>query len=397
VLDVPEVDLTSPDVLRDPFTAYGAVRERSPVARLLAPGFGPMWAVTRHDAARAMLGDARFAVEATSFLRPDVPADCLVYLSTMSEKDGPEHKRLRRLVSVAFTARRAAEFRPRIEPIVARLLDDLPDHVEDGSVDLLRYFARPLPMDVICELVGIPEADRPTWREYGAAVVAGSGTAFAAAIPGIMASARAAIAARRADPADDLIGDLVRAQAEDGDRLSDTELVTLVWHLVIAGQTPTNLIANAVAALLAHPGQLALLRADPGLTSGAVDELIRWCGPTLLAIPRYAQEDVDLYGVPVPKGAAVTASVAAVNRDPRVFTEPDRLDVGRTVGSAGHLGFGHGAHFCLGAALARVQTEVALTALLRRHPGLALAVDEPADLRAPDPGTWRLTSLPVGL
>jgi cytochrome P450 len=392
VLDVPEINLTAADVLRDPFTAYGAARERSPVARLLVPGFGPMWAVTRHDEARAMLSDTRFAVEATSFLRPDVPADCLEYLSTMSEKDGPEHRRSRRLVSVGFTARRASEFRPRIEPIVERLLDDLPTH---GSVDLLAHFARPLPMDVICELVGIPEADRPTWREYGAAVVAGSGTGFAEAVPGIIAGAKAAVAAHRADPGDDVIGDLVRAQAEDGDRLSDTDLVTLVWHLVIAGQTPTNLIANAVAALLTHPEQLALLRADAGPPPGAVDELIRWCGPTLLAIPRRAQEDVDLHGVPVPKGAAVTASVASVNRDPRVFTEPDRLDIERP--TAGHLGFGHGAHFCLGAALARVQVDVALTALWRRYPGLVLAVGDPEDLRAPDPGTWRLLSLPVTL
>ncbi|GAB3895934.1 hypothetical protein GCM10027612_49490 [Microbispora bryophytorum subsp. camponoti] len=193
----------------------------------------------------------------------------------------------------------------------------------------------------------------------------------------------------------ELLGELVRVQAEDGDRLSDTEIVTLVWHLVIAGQTPTNLIANAVAALLSHPAQLAAVRADPALMPGAVEELIRWCGPTLLAIPRHARQDVELHGVTVPEGAKVTALIAAANRDPRVFDDPDRLEVTRAPG-AGHLGFAHGPHFCLGASLARVQTQVAIAALLRRFPGLALAV--PADeLRAPDPGTWRLTALPVTL
>jgi cytochrome P450 len=386
-----EIDLTDPDVVRDPFTAYGRARELAPVARLGAPGFGPMWVFTRHDGARAMLADPRFELSSASYQRPDVPEDCLPYLTTMSEMDGPEHARLRRLVAPAFTARRATDFRPRIEPIVDALLDDLPNHTENGSVDLLRHFARPLPMDVICELVGIPATDRPRWRDYGAAVVAGSGQGFADAIPGIMAGAKAAVATRRAETGDDLLADLIRMHAG----LGDTDLVTLVWHLVIAGQTPTNLIANSVAALLSHPAQLRRLRADPGLMPGAVEELIRWCGPTLLSIPRYAREDVEMCGVLIAKGEAVTASVAAVNRDPRVFTEPDRFDIGRTDSTGSHLGFGHGAHFCLGASPARVQTEVALTALLRRYPELTLAVDDPAALRVPDPGTWRLSSLPV--
>ena len=397
---LPEVNLTDPEVLRDPFTAYGRARERAPLARLMIPGLGTLWALTRHDGARAMLGDPRFELAADSFMRPQVPDDCLPYMRTMSEMNGPEHARLRKLVAPAFTPRRAAEFRPRIESIVDALLDDLPAQAEGGQIDLLRHFARPLPMDVICALVGIPEEDRPRWREYGATVAAGAGRDFAQAIPGIMAGAKAAVAAVRARPdhgdgPGDVLGDLVRVQAEDGDRLSDTEIVTLVWHLVIAGQTPTNLIANAVAALLSHPGQLTAVRADPALMPGAVEELIRWCGPSLLAIPRHARQDVELHGTTVPEGAKVTALIAAANRDPRVFADPDRLDVTRTPG-AGHLGFAHGPHFCLGASLARVQTQVALTALLRRFPGLAMAAP-PDELRAPDPGTWRLTALPVTL
>lgn len=388
--NVPEIALSDPDVLGDPVAAYGRARELAPLARLLAPGFGPMWAVTRHAEARALLTDARFELNADSYQRPDVPDDCLPYLRTMQEMDGPEHLRLRRLVAPAFTARRADRFRSRIEQIVQRLLDELPDHVENGSVDLLAHLARPLPIDVICAVMGIPEADQGQWREYGAAVAAGFGQVFADAIPAVLAGARAAVAARRAAPGDDLLSDLIRVQADD--RLADTELVTLVWHLVLAGQTPANLVANAVAVLFDHPDQLAALRADPGRAPQAVEELIRWCGPQLLTIPRYARQDVEFGGVMIGKGEPVTVAIAAANRDPRVYTDPERLDIGRDL-SAGQLGFAHGPHYCLGAPLARVQTEIALTALVRRFPDLAVGESQ----RMPDPSTWRLTSLPVRL
>ncbi|GAA3224188.1 cytochrome P450 family protein [Nonomuraea helvata] len=382
---VPEIDLTDPTVLRDPFTAYTAAREQSPVARLLAPGFGPFWAVTRHEEARAMLSDPRLATNEHSYQRPDVPEHCLPYMRTMSEMNGAEHARLRRLVAPAFTPRRAAEFGPRIEAIVERLLDDLP-----ARPDLLADFARPLPIEVICEMVGIPTADRPKWREYGAAVVAGHGASFQDAIPRILEGAEAAVARGRERPGEGLISDLARIMEEDGDRLSDTELVTMVWTLVLAGQTPTNLIANAVATLLSHPDQLAALRAEPALMPRAVEELTRWCGPQLLTIPRFTTEDLEIGGVPIPKGVPVTASIASANRDPRAFDEADRLDIRRE--PSPHLGFAHGPHFCVGASLARAQTGIAIGALLRRFPDLALA----GELRyTPDPGTWRLTSLPV--
>ena len=386
-----EIDLSDPEVVRDPFSAYGRARERAPLARLVAPGFGTMWAVLRHADARAVLGDPRFGIREDSFLRPDVPADCRPYLHTMSELDGAGHARLRRLVAPAFSARHADAFRPRIEAIVTALLDALP---QDDPVDLLAGFARPLPMEVICELVGIPEEDRPAWREWGAAIAAGHGPAFAAAIPGIIAGARDAVARRRAEPAGDLLSELLRAQAEDGDRLGDTELVTLVWQLVLAGQTPTNLVANAAAELLARPADAAALRADAALLPGAVEELIRWCGPALLTIPRYAREDTELCGTAIRAGDAVTAVIASANRDPRAFADPDRLDLRRTAGPSGHLGFAHGPHFCLGASLARVETQVALGALLRRFPAMAAV---PGDYRVPDPGTWRLVGLPVAL
>ncbi len=396
--EVPEIDLGAAEVLRDPVAAYGAARERAPLARLVTPGFGSLWAVTRYAEGRALLSDPRFELNADSYQGvPGVPDDCLPYLRTMQQLDGPEHLRLRRLVAPAFTARRAATFRPRIQGIVDRLLDDLPGHAESGAVDLLRHFAGPLPIDVICELVGIPEVDRARWRVYGAAVAAGNIQALADAIPGVIAGAKAAVAAARAEPGDTLVSDLIRAQSEDGDRLDDTELVTLVWHIVLAGQVPTNLIANGVETLLSRPDQLAALCDDLAAMPGAVEELMRWCGPQLLTVPRFAGEDVEIGGVPVGKGEPVTVAIGAANRDPRVFAEPERLDVLRPAGAPAQLGFAHGPHFCLGAALARVQTDVALAALLRRFPELALAVPAGEVLRLPDPATWRLARLPVRL
>jgi cytochrome P450 len=385
---IPEIDLTDLKVLTDPFTAYNRAREAGALAKLVIPGFGPFWALTRYTEARTMLGDPRFEVTAGSFMRPPgIPEHCLEYMRTMAEQDGPEHLRLRRLVAPAFTPKRAAQLRPRLTAITERLLDELPSHAEDGVVDLVPYFARPLPMDVICELVGIPDADRPRWRGYGAAVAGGVGQDFAAAIPAIINGAKEVVARNRAEPRDDLIGDLVRAQ--DDDRLTDTELVTLVWHLVLAGQTPVNLIANAVEALLRHPDQLAVLRAEPARWPGAVEELMRWCSPQLLTTPRFAREDVEIDGQLIRRGERVTAAMVAADRDPRVFTEADRLDVTRQ--GPPQLGFSHGPHFCLGASIARVQTEVALSALFARFPDLALAVDDVP--RAPDGGTWRPAAL----
>lgn len=393
--EVPEVDLSDPAVLGDPFTAYGKARQRGPLARLVTPGFGAMWAVTRYEDAKAMLTDPRFELNANSYLRPDVPEHCLKYMRTMQEMDGAEHTRLRRLVSPSFTARRAAEFRPRITRIVDTLLDEFAQRADGVTVDLLAHFARPLPIDVICELVGIPPEDRGSWRAYGAAVAAGHGPAFAEAIPAIMRDAMTAVAHRTREPGPDLLSELIGIHAEDQDRLGEVELVTLVWHLVLAGQTPTNLVANAVEALLGHPEQLSALRADESLMPRAVEELTRWCGPQLLSLPRYARENAEIAGAPIGKGEPVTAALAGANRDPRVFTNPEQLDLHRPAGRPAHVGYAHGPHFCLGAALARVQTEVALTALLRRFPTLALA--DGGAQRVPDPGTWRLTALVVAL
>ncbi|GIF66586.1 cytochrome P450 [Asanoa ishikariensis] len=384
-----ELQLSDPDLMRDPFTAYGRLREQATVAALVAPGLR-LWAVTRHAEARAMLGDPRFTLGEESFQHLDVPAHCVPYLRTMQQTTGEEHARLRRLVSPEFSARRGTQFRPTLERIVDTLLDEVDRNVEpDGTVDLVRHFTTPLPMEVICELVGVPKDNRPQWRTYGAAITAGHGAEFVAAVPAIIEGAIKALEAKRTKPGSDLISQLLRSR--DDDKLTERELVTFVWHLVLAGQTPASLIANAVPTLLDHPDQLAAF--TDNAAPGAVEELLRWCGPQMLTIPRQAREDVKLGGELIPEGARVTAILAAANRDPRVFTEPDRFDVHRTGNN--HLSFAHGPHFCLGAPLARVQTEVALTALFARYPGLTLA--EPRTERIPDPATWRLQTLRVQL
>ncbi|GLZ75975.1 cytochrome P450 [Actinorhabdospora filicis] len=374
---LPSIDLTDPGVLADPFAAHGRARELSPVVTLDAPGMPPMWTVTRHAEGRAALADARLEMRPASFaMRPDVPEHCRPYMRSMQEVEGEEHARLRRAVAPAFTRGAAEDFRERAARLAGELLDGL-----SGETDLLAAFARPLPSDVIAELVGVPATDRPQWREWGAAVSIGHGPAFAAAIPGIVDAARRAVHHEG----------VLTALAHSG--LDGTELAALVWQLLLGGQTPTNLIANAVRVLLTTPGAWETLRDDESLLPGAVEELTRWCGPQLMTFPRFAREDVEVGGVTIPAGSMVTVSIAAANRDPRVFAEPERLDLRRE--SCPHLGYAHGPHFCLGAPLARVQTEEALRALLRRFPKTR-AADTPAHW-LPDPGTLRLAALPVVL
>ncbi|MEO6081672.1 MAG: cytochrome P450 [Umezawaea sp.] len=399
------IDLTDPDLLRDPFAVYSRLREETELTRGIIPGVPSVWLATRYDDVKLVMSDPRFVNDAANvpgldapnlieqiWLSVGIPAEYLVYLLTgMGDSDGANHARLRKLVTRAFTAKRVAELRPRIKEITERLLDELPD---DDTVDLLAHFAYPLPISVICELVGIPEADRPRWRAWSAVLARGMGPDMGDALRGMIDHATELIDLRRTTPTGDLLSDLVRAQ--DDDRLSDVELVTLVLNLVVAGhETTAHLIANGTAALLTHPDQLTLLRNDSSLLPRAVQELMRWCGPVLGTRLRYATEDVKLGETLVHKGEAVMPVLAGANYDPRAYDRPDRLDLTRD--STAHAGFGHGPHYCLGAALARQEGEIAFEALLRRFPHLTLAVD-PADLeRSPNLGTWQLAELPVRL
>lgn len=403
------IDLTDPELMRDPFTAYSRVREQGGLARGVIPGVPPVWLATRYDDVKVVMGDARFVNDVANvpgmdapnvteqiWLAAGIPEEYLVYLRAgISDADGADHARLRKLVTRAFTAKRVAELRPRVEEITERLLDELPD---DDSVDLLAHFAYPLPIIVICELVGIPEQDRPRWRAWSAALARGMGPGMGEAMRGLIDHVGDLIELRRAEPAEDLLSALVRAQ--DDDRLSDVELVTLVLSLVVAGhETTAHLIANGTAALLTHPDQLKLVREDSSLLPKAVHELMRWCGPALGTRLRYATEDIDVGGTLVRKGEAVMPVLAGANHDPRAYERADRLDITRDPDRRRetHVGFGHGPHYCLGAALARQEAEVAFGALLRRFPDLALAVDPDDLVRGPNPGTWQLAALPVRL
>lgn len=402
------VNLLDPELMRDPFTAFNRLREQGPVVRGSFPGEPtPLWLVTRYDDVRTVLSDPRFVNNPASVpgmavenMREKlieargIPSEYAEYLlDSVLDADGADHSRLRRLVSRAFTVRRVSELRPRVEEITEQLLDGL-----RGEVDLIEDFAYPLPITVICELVGIPEEERPQWREWGRSLVSMVPGAMAEPLRQMVAGVQELIARRREEPADDLLTGLIRAHDEDGDRLTDTEMVTMVLTLVLAGhETTAHLIGNGTAALLTHPDQLARLRAEPELMPLAVHELMRWCGPVHGTRFRYAAEDVELSGARIAQGEAVMAMLVSANYDPRRFDDPDRLDIARETDGRRevHVGFGYGLHYCLGAALARQEGEVALSALLRRFPELRLAV-KPEELeREFMPASWRLARLPV--
>ncbi|GAA5045153.1 hypothetical protein HNP84_002685 [Thermocatellispora tengchongensis] len=408
-------DLLDPELLRDPFAGYSRIREEGPLARANFPGLDTsVWLVTRYDDVRTLLSDRRFVnnpasvpgldvtnVRAKGAAAQGIPPEYAEYvLNTVLDADGEDHIRLRRLVSRAFTARRVAELRPRVEEITESLLDALPGTAEDGVVDLVEHFAYPLPITVICELVGVPEEDRQSWREWGSTLMRMRPETTGPTIRDMVEHIKRLIAHRRADPKDDLLTGLIRAHDEDGDRLSDKELVTMVLTLVFAGhETTAHLISNGTAALLAHPEQLALLRDDPALAPRAVHELMRWCGPVQGTRVRYASEDVELGGQTIRRGEPLMAVLVAANRDPRAFPDADRLDITREADGRKetHVGFGHGLHYCLGAALARQEGEVAFTALLKRYPAIERAVPEAELRRQPVPVSWRLEALPVRL
>ncbi|MEV5572381.1 cytochrome P450 [Spirillospora sp. NPDC052269] len=409
------VDLMDADLLRDPFRGYSLLRERSPMVQVAFGGAGsPLWLVTRYEDVRSVLGDRRFVnspanvpglglkdVREATVRSVGIADEYVPYLlGTVLDVDGDDHLRLRRLVAKTFTPRRVQEMRPRVQEITDGLLDRLP--AGDGVVDLVEHFAYPLPITVICELVGIPEEDRELWRVWGAALLRqDEPQGMGAAVAGIVDYIRELIPRRRAEPADDLLTALIRAHDEDGSALSGFELVTMVLALVLAGhQTTAHLIGNGIVALLDHPDQLERLRADPsGLMPGAVHELMRWCGPVQATRFRFATEDVVIGGRILRKGSPVQASLVSANFDPRRFDDPHRFDITRQPDGRreAHVGFGHGIHYCLGAALARQEAEVAFTALLARYPELSLAVPRDEIARTRVPGVWQLGALPVRL
>ena len=387
------------DYYQDPHAYFTRMREEGPVTPVVLPHGGRVWLITRYADVRAALADPRLYKDwAGKLTGPDwVPDEVTGYLAMhMLNADPPDHTRLRKLVTRAFTARRVAGLRPRVEAITASLLDAAEARGEKVT-DLIEAFAFPLPVTVICELLGVPTEDRAQFRQWTNTMLAEGGEAgsFRAAGEAMYRYFTSLVAAKRAalaedtGPADDLVSALIEAQADSEDSLDERELIAMLWLLLVAGhETTTNLNASGTLALLANPAELERLRSDPSLLPGAVEELLRYVNPLNHATDRFTLEPVEIGGVTIPAREWVLCVTSSANRDPDRFADPDRLDVGRDAG--GHVAFGHGIHHCLGAPLARLEGEVAFGALLSRFPGLSLAAD-PSALR------WRASSLIHGL
>ncbi|MBW0117505.1 cytochrome P450 [Pseudonocardia abyssalis] len=369
---------------------YAELRREEPLARVALPYGGEAWLATRLDDVRTVLADPRFSRAATvgadvPRVRPEIDHESASILNM----DAPEHTRLRKLVARAFTVRRVEDLRPRAAALTAELLDGM--RAEGPPADLVAHLSVPLPVTIICELLGVPVQDRDIFRAGADAAL--STTAMTAQERGAARDAlitymAGLVAQRREEPTDDLLGALVTAR-DEGDALSERELVGLGVGILVAGhETTMNMIGNMMFALLTRPDRGAALREGPEAVARGVEELLRFLPLGASAgFPRIAIEDVELSGGLVAAGEAVVVSVAAANRDPEVFEGPDQLILDRAENR--HVAFGHGLHHCLGAQLARMELQEAVGSLLTAFPDLRLAVD-PADV------PWRTGALVRG-
>ncbi|MGW1412320.1 cytochrome P450 [Streptomyces sp. NPDC002403] len=354
--------------------AYERVREQPGLLRVQMPYGEPAWLATRYADARLVLGDQRFSRAAAA--SHDEPRQ------SEGQRDGgilgmdpPDHTRLRSLVAKAFTVRQVEKLRPQVRELTAGLLDEM--ETAGPPADLVDLFALPLPVAVICRMLGVPTEDRPRFRVWSDdALSTSSLTAeeFEASREELRAYMAGLIEQHRRSPRDDLMTALIEAR-DGGDRLSELELVDLCVGILVAGhETTASQIPNFVLTLLDHPDQLARLRAEPGLVPNAVEELLRFVPlGSGAGQPRYATEDIEVGGTLVRAGSPVLVAVGAANRDALRFTAPGVLDIAREGNQ--HLGFGHGVHHCLGAPLARLELQEALSALITRFPTLRLAGD----------------------
>lgn len=405
------VSLLSAEFEKDPVGALARLREKSPLVRVGYPGGQRVWLMTRSEEIRSVLSDPRFVVDAgkvPGHEGPSITEQMLATLDISDElrdsfganlalEDGQSHARLRRFIAPAFTARRIKALRPRIEVLSARLLQDL---AHKGSGDLLHEYAAPLTSGVICELIGIDEADQPrirTWMgEY-----ANAEADFTTSLQALCGHIKKLIERRRAEPADDVVSTLVHAVDADGGRLSDADVTSLAVNLVNAAYHAMNdFILNAVLILQENPDQLDLLRARPHALPQAVEELMRIAPSIPNAGPRYATQDMEIAGIPIRRGDVLTGSLHSANFDPRYFPRPEQCDVERAPKHReGHLSFGSGPHRCIGAALANLEGEVALDHLLIQRDGLRVTVSRSElEYREIIPGSARLlVSFPVSL
>ncbi|MER6333532.1 cytochrome P450 [Streptomyces sp. NPDC014983] len=384
------------DFLQNPHQLFTQLRAQSPVREAILPRGIKVWLVTRYDDVRTVLASPHVSKDILSAVpllerhsTSDEPQSFeaeLALAGHMLNTDPPDHTRLRALVNKAFTPRRVEQLRTRVERAADELLDAMAGHAE---VDLLTSYAFPLPTTVICELLGVPDTDKEEFRETSVTMTsAAQHQEMADAAMRMVDYLTRLVESKRSDPGDDLLSALVHAR-EEGVGLTADELRAMTFLLLVAGhETTVNLIGNSVHLLLRHPEQLAALRADPALLPGAVEEVLRHEGPLNIATYRYTTKPLQLGDVLVPEGEFVMISLASANRDGAKFPDADRLDITRD--PTGHLAFGYGIHYCVGAPLARMEGEIALRRLLDRFPGLALARD-PEELR------WRPSTLMRGL
>jgi len=368
-----------PEFVADPYPMYHRLRTDDPVHHS-ALGF---WVLTRYDDVVAALRDPRLAKEAiASFVAARFGAPVPAMGLSRLDRDPPDHTRLRGLVSKAFTPRVVEGLRPRIQQIVDGLLDGV---TARGSMDLIEEFAYPIPVIVICEMLGVPVEDHERFKGWSLDIARGLdliwlgpesevGRRSVAARQSLAEYFRGLIAQRRAAPRGDLLSGLIAAE-EAGDKLNEVELLATCILLLIAGhETTVNLIGNGTLALLRHRDQLQRLQRDPGLIAGAIEELLRFDGP-VQRTARIPSEDIVIGGRTIAKGEMVMPFIGAADRDPVQFPDPDRLDIGRADNR--HIAFGWGIHFCLGAPLARIEGQIAISTLVRRMPKLELATAQP--------------------
>lgn len=367
------------DFTRDPYPVYAELRARGPVHRVRMPEGPEAWLVVGHEAGRAALADPRLSKDWRN-VSPELGIGRLAAGVTMLSSDPPLHTRLRKLVAREFTMRRVEQLAPRVQQITDRLLDEM---LPAGHADLVDALSFPLPIAVICELLGVPFLDQDAFRRWSnTALGAGDREERRDAAVEMNEYLGRLLADKREQPGEDLMSALINTADEDGDRLSGGELLGMAWLLLVAGhETTVNLISNGVLALLTHPGELAALRADFSLMEGAVEEMLRYEGPLETPTYRFTVQPLEIGGTVIPGGGQlVLVALADADRDPTRFPDPERFDIRRD--TRGHLAFGHGIHYCLGAPLARLEARIAIRSLLERCPELALD-GHPAAL------TWR--------
>ncbi|MGD2078274.1 MAG: cytochrome P450 [Chloroflexota bacterium] len=397
--DINRYDLYGQAFRATAYETYARMRAENPV--LLQRGLQtPVWFVTGYDEAKQVLADHKRFV---SDYRNTLPAKAqagrtgtpdlfdLLYTNLLST-DKPDHTRLRAIVSKAFTNRRIQALAPRIQQIADELIDGFQDR---GRMDLIDAYAFPLPIIVICELLGVPTADRDKFRVWSNTFLGIGGDEFVTMqrLTDFVQYIGRMVAQRRQEPQDDLISGLVHAE-DEGQRLSEQELYGMIALLIVAGhETTVNLISNGLLALMQQPGQMARLRQQPELVETAVEEFLRYDGAVERSTTRYAAEDVQISGQLIKRGTPIIVVLGAANRDPGQFGEADQLDITRQNNK--HLGFGYGIHYCLGAPLARLEGKIAINTLLQRLPDLRLATPVSALRYRSSPVVRGLESLPV--